>query len=228
MEVGFLCSNGVGMRRGMVMMASKGGAKKGHSRQKKSSTSAGYVKALEKYEPVIGIEVHVQLATRTKAFCSCSTKNSRLPNTNVCPICMGHPGTLPVLNRSAVELAVKAGMALGCKIAPISKFDRKNYFYPDTPKNYQISQFDVPVAEHGMLDLSVSGTKVGITRLHMEEDSGKLSHMGSGTGRIADSTHSLVDYNRAGTPLAEIVSEPDIRSGVQAAEYGQELQRVRT
>mmetsp|Transcript_597 Transcript_597/g.2004 ORF Transcript_597/g.2004 Transcript_597/m.2004 type:complete len:547 (+) Transcript_597:113-1753(+) len=195
-------------------------------RQKKSSTSEGYLRALEKYEPVIGIEVHVQLNTNTKAFCSCSTRESRVPNTNVCPVCMGHPGTLPVLNRSVVELAAKAGMALRCNVAEVSKFDRKNYFYPDTPKNYQISQYDVPLAEHGSLDLPLSKTRVGVTRLHIEEDAGKLTHMGSGTGRIADSTHSLVDYNRAGTPLVEIVSEPDIRSSTQAAEYGQELQKV--
>mmetsp|Transcript_9258 Transcript_9258/g.40508 ORF Transcript_9258/g.40508 Transcript_9258/m.40508 type:complete len:535 (-) Transcript_9258:921-2525(-) len=212
-------------RRTVVSLAG-GKSKGGAVRQKKSSTSQGYLDALEKYEPVVGIEVHAQLATKTKAFCSCSTKESKLPNTNVCPVCMGHPGTLPVLNKSVVDLAIKAGLALNCEIAKFSKFDRKNYFYPDTPKNYQISQYDIPIAEHGSLDLPVSGCTVGITRLHMEEDAGKLTHMGSGSGRIADSTHSLVDYNRSGTALIEIVSEPDLRSGVQAAEYGQELQKV--
>ncbi|CAM9361913.1 unnamed protein product, partial [Phaeothamnion confervicola] len=180
--------------------------------------------ALQKYEPVIGVEIHVQLATQTKAYCRCSTAYSpHAPNTNVCPVCMGEPGALPVPNERVVELSAKAGMALGCRIAAETKWDRKNYFYPDTPKNYQITQYDRPIAEHGAVELP-SGKRVGITRLHMEEDSAKMNHQGAEA--LAGSTHSLVDFNRAGTPLAEIVSEPDMRSGAEAAEYGRELQRV--
>jgi len=215
------CGRWVRMMSGGGSVGGGGGGK----RQKKSRMSPGLAQALDKYEPVVGVEVHVQLDTRTKAFCSCSTRAARTPNANVCPVCMGHPGSLPVLNEKVVEIASKCAMALNCSIAPFSKFDRKNYFYPDTPKNYQISQFDLPIAEHGFLVLS-SGKQVGVTRLHMEEDSGKLIHEGSLSGRLADSTHSLVDYNRAGIPLCEIVSEPDMRSGQEAAEYGQELQRV--
>lgn len=205
---------------------SKGNREPRARREKKSSQSKALAAALEKYEPVIGVEVHVQLATKTKAYCSCATKSVRTPNTNVCPVCMGHPGALPVLNKRAVELAAKAAMALNCNVSPESRFDRKNYFYSDTAKNYQITQQYHPIAEAGQLLLGTSGKAIGITRLHMEEDSAKMSHEGDSSGKLSDSTHSLVDFNRAGVPLIEIVSEPDLRSGVEAAEYGQELQRI--
>ena len=184
------------------------------------------------YEAVIGLETHVQLKTDTKIFCNCATTFGSTPNTQVCPICVGMPGVLPVLNQKVLEYAIKAGLALNCQIAAYSKFDRKQYFYPDLPKDYQISQFDLPIAEHGWLEIELvdkeSGTssrkKIGITRLHMEEDAGKLVHGGS--DRLSGSTYSLVDYNRTGVPLAEIVSEPDMRSGQEAAEYAQELRRI--
>jgi aspartyl-tRNA(Asn)/glutamyl-tRNA(Gln) amidotransferase subunit B len=185
------------------------------------------------YEAVIGLETHCQLNTNTKIFSSESTEfDPDNPNLNVSPICLGYPGVLPVLNQKVLESAVKMGLALNCEIAPYSKFDRKQYFYPDLPKNYQISQFDLPIAEHGWLEVEmvdnstgeVKRKKIGITRLHMEEDAGKLVHVGS--ERLSGSTHSLVDFNRAGIPLLEIVSEPDIRSGEEAAEYAQELRRI--
>jgi aspartyl-tRNA(Asn)/glutamyl-tRNA(Gln) amidotransferase subunit B len=183
------------------------------------------------YEAVIGLEVHCQLKTHTKIFCTCSTEFGSVPNTQVCPVCMGQPGVLPVLNQKVLEYAVKAGLALNCQIAPYSKFDRKQYFYPDLPKNYQVSQYDLPIAEHGWLEIETLDAndqpvrkKIGITRLHMEEDAGKLVHGGS--DRLSGSTHSLADYNRAGVPLVEIVSEPDIRTGQEAAEYAQELRRI--
>ena len=183
------------------------------------------------YEAIIGLETHCQLSTETKIFCTCSTEFGATPNQNVCPVCMGMPGVLPVLNQKVLEYAVKAGLALNCAIAPDSKFDRKQYFYPDLPKNYQISQYDLPIAEHGALEIELTDAdgnpirkKIGITRLHMEEDAGKLVHAGS--ERLSGSTYSLVDYNRTGIPLVEIVSEPDIRSGVEAAEYAQELRRI--
>jgi aspartyl-tRNA(Asn)/glutamyl-tRNA(Gln) amidotransferase subunit B len=184
-----------------------------------------------KYEAVIGLETHCQLSTATKIFCGCSTEFGVQPNYNVCPVCMGMPGVLPVLNKTVLEYAVKAGTALNCKIADYSKFDRKQYFYPDLPKNYQVSQFDLPIAEHGWLEIELVDEqgqpvrkRIGITRLHMEEDAGKLVHGGS--ERLSGSAFSLVDYNRTGVPLAEIVSEPDIRSGQEAAEYAQELRRI--
>ncbi len=183
------------------------------------------------YEVIIGLETHCQLSTATKIFSSSSTKFGGTPNTNIDPICLGMPGVLPVLNEKVLEYAVKAGLALNCQIAPYSKFDRKQYFYPDLPKNYQISQYDLPIAEHGWLEITTNDTegkpqtkKIGITRLHMEEDAGKLVHAGS--DRLSGSTYSLVDYNRAGIPLIEIVSEPDLRSGVEAAAYAQELRRI--
>lgn len=193
-------------------------------REKKASHSPALVAALEKYECVVGVEVHVQLATRTKAYCACAATPVRTPNTHICPVCMGHPGALPVLNARAVELAAQAALALGCTVAPSSRFDRKNYFYPDTAKNYQITQQYFPIAMGGAI--AIAARSVGITRLHMEEDSAKMSHEGGSSGGLADSTHSLVDFNRAGVPLVEIVSEPDMRSGAEAAEYGQELQRI--
>ncbi|MBE9182314.1 Asp-tRNA(Asn)/Glu-tRNA(Gln) amidotransferase subunit GatB [Oculatella sp. LEGE 06141] len=192
-------------------------------------TTAAPVKT--QYEAVIGLETHVQLKTATKIFCNCSTEFDTPPNQNVCPICTGMPGVLPVLNRTVLEYAVKAGLALQCQIAAYSKFDRKQYFYPDLPKNYQISQYDLPIAEHGWLEIEIPDSdgkpmrkRIGITRLHMEEDAGKLVHAGS--DRLSGSTYSLVDFNRTGVPLAEIVSEPDMRSGREAAEYAQELRRI--
>lgn len=185
------------------------------------------------YEAIIGLETHCQLNTETKIFSSESTKfDPDNPNTNISPICLGYPGVLPVLNEKVLEYAVKAGLALNCTIAPYSKFDRKQYFYPDLPKNYQISQFDLPIAEHGWLEIEIAEKpnseplkkRIGITRLHMEEDAGKLTHGGS--DRLSGSTYSLVDFNRAGVPLLEIVSEPDLRSGKEAAEYAQELRRI--
>lgn len=206
------------------LKGAKGGSGK---REKKNTTSQGLLKALEKYEPVIGVEVHVQLNTKTKAYCKCSTKPVRTPNVNICPVCTGLPGALPVVNRRVVELAAKAGMALGCKISLTSAYDRKNYYYADTPKNYQITQDRYPIALAGFIELVSSGKRIGITRLHMEEDSAKMSHEGAGaSGRITDSTHSLIDFNRSGVPLIEVVSEPDLRSGAETAEYGQELQRI--
>ncbi|HEY9639769.1 MAG TPA: Asp-tRNA(Asn)/Glu-tRNA(Gln) amidotransferase subunit GatB [Coleofasciculaceae cyanobacterium] len=187
--------------------------------------------AKTKYEAIIGLETHCQLSTETKIFSSSSTLFGSDPNTNIDPVCMGLPGTLPVLNQKVLEYAVKAGLALNCQIAPYSKFDRKQYFYPDLPKNYQISQYDLPIAEHGWLEIEILDgegkpirKKIGVTRLHMEEDAGKLVHGGS--DRLSGSTYSLVDYNRAGVPLVEIVSEPDLRSGQEAAEYAQELRRI--
>jgi len=188
--------------------------------------------AKTQYEAVIGLETHCQLSTETKIFSPSSTAFGAPPNTHIDPICMGMPGVLPVLNQKVLEYAVKAGLALNCQIAPYSKFDRKQYFYPDLPKNYQISQYDLPIAEHGWLEIELfdkaSGTatrkRIGITRLHMEEDAGKLVHGGS--DRLAGSSYSLVDYNRAGVPLVEIVSEPDMRTGQEAAEYAQELRRI--
>jgi len=183
------------------------------------------------YEAVIGLETHCQLKTNTKIFCHCSTEFGAPPNHQVCPVCMGMPGVLPVLNQKVLEYAVKAGLALNCQIADYSKFDRKQYFYPDLPKDYQISQYDLPIAQQGWLEIELVDAKgnavrkhVGITRLHMEEDAGKLVHGGS--ERLSGSTYSLADFNRAGVPLCEIVSEPDLRSGVEAAEYAQELRRI--
>jgi aspartyl-tRNA(Asn)/glutamyl-tRNA(Gln) amidotransferase subunit B len=174
--------------------------------------------ASESWEPVIGLEIHVQLQTRTKMFCSCELEFGAEPNVHTCPVCLGHPGTLPVPNSRAIDYAIRVGLALGCEIAPRSIFHRKNYFYPDLPKGYQITQYDTPLASTGSL------ADVRIDRVHVEEDAAKLSHVGE-SGRIHGSGSSLVDFNRGGTPLVEIVSEPDIRSGAQAREW---LQLLRT
>jgi aspartyl-tRNA(Asn)/glutamyl-tRNA(Gln) amidotransferase subunit B len=196
-------------------------------------TAAATVKtetAQTKYEAIIGLETHCQLSTQTKIFSTSSAAFGADPNTHIDPVTMGLPGVLPVLNEKVLEYAVKAGLALNCQIAPYSKFDRKQYFYPDLPKNYQISQFDLPIAEHGWLEIELVKNgepvrkRIGITRLHMEEDAGKLVHAGS--DRLSGSTYSLVDYNRAGVPLVEIVSEPDIRSGEEAAAYAEEIRRI--
>jgi len=184
------------------------------------------------YEAIIGLETHCQLNTKSKIFCPCPTNFDSPPNTNVCPICLGYPGVLPVLNQEVLASAVKLGLAIDGKITPHSKFDRKQYFYPDLPKNYQISQYDLPIVEQGQLEIEIVDKKtkevsrkiIGITRLHMEEDAGKLVHAGS--ERLSGSTHSLVDFNRTGVPLLEIVSEPDLRTGTEAAEYAQELRRL--
>ncbi len=176
---------------------------------------------MSKYETVIGLEVHVELHTKSKIFCGCSTSFGAPPNTHACPVCLGHPGVLPVLNRQAVEYAMKAAMAINCEIAEWCKFDRKNYFYPDSPKAYQISQFDQPIGQNGWIDIEVDGKtkRIGITRLHLEEDAGKLTHIDGGLG-------SLVDLNRVGTPLVEIVSEPDIRSPEEAKAYLEKLRAI--
>jgi aspartyl-tRNA(Asn)/glutamyl-tRNA(Gln) amidotransferase subunit B len=178
---------------------------------------------LEGWEPVIGLEVHCELKTLTKLFCGCRNAFGEEPNTNVCPVCLGLPGSLPVLNVRAVEYAMRIGSALHCEIRP-SLFHRKNYFYPDMPKNYQISQYDEPINVGGWLELP-DGSRVGIVRAHLEEDTGKTTHVGGG-GRIHDAGHSLVDYNRAGVPLVEIVSAPDIRSSSQARLYASELRAI--
>jgi aspartyl-tRNA(Asn)/glutamyl-tRNA(Gln) amidotransferase subunit B len=173
------------------------------------------------YETVIGLECHVELATQTKMFCGCRVVFGAEPNTNVCPVCLGHPGSLPVPNEKAIESIVKIGLALGSKIAPRSVFSRKNYFYPDMPKNYQISQYDLPTCVGGRLEVELpdgGSSTIGITRVHMEEDTGKTSH-GSASGRIHGADSALLDFNRAGVPLVECVSEPDMRSPEEAGAY---------
>lgn len=180
-----------------------------------------YDDVLTRYEPVLGMEVHVELSTATKMFCGCPTTFGAEPNTQICPVCLGLPGSLPVVNEKAVESAIRIGLALNCEIAPWGRFARKNYFYPDQPKNYQISQYDEPIAFNGYLDVPLEdGTtwRVHIERAHMEEDTGKLTHIGSETGRISGATESLLDYNRAGVPLVEIVTKPIEGTGERAPE----------
>jgi aspartyl-tRNA(Asn)/glutamyl-tRNA(Gln) amidotransferase subunit B len=182
---------------------------------------------MSEYESVIGLECHVELSTASKMFCGCATEFGGEPNTRTCPVCLGEPGSLPVPNERAVEYTMKIGLALGCEIAPHSLFHRKNYFYPDMPKNYQISQYDLPLCVRGALEVHVNGTtrRVGITRVHLEEDTGKTLHIGA-TGRIAEALYALEDYNRAGIPLVEVVSEPDLRSPAEAQRYISELRAI--
>ncbi len=174
-----------------------------------------------RYETVIGLEVHAELSTESKIFCGCSTQFGAPPNTNTCPVCLGHPGVLPVLNRRAVEYAMKAALALNCEIAEHTKFDRKNYFYPDLPKAYQISQYDQPIGQNGWIEIEIDGRKkrIGIIRLHLEEDAGKSMHQEGGFD-------TLVDFNRVGVPLIEIVSAPDIRSPEEARLYLEKLRSI--
>ncbi|CAM5796723.1 MULTISPECIES: Asp-tRNA(Asn)/Glu-tRNA(Gln) amidotransferase subunit GatB [Brevibacillus] len=176
---------------------------------------------MSQFETVIGLEVHAELSTNSKIFCGCPTEFGAPPNTHVCPICLGHPGVLPVTNRQAVEFAMKAALALNCEISRETKFDRKNYFYPDSPKAYQISQYDQPIGYNGWIDIEVNGVtkRIGITRLHLEEDAGKLTHSDFGG-------ESLVDFNRVGVPLIEIVSEPDLRSPEEARAYLEKLKAI--
>ncbi len=179
---------------------------------------------MPEYEAVIGLEVHAELLTNSKMFCGCSTKFGAPPNTQTCPVCLGMPGVLPVINRRGVEFAIRTALALHCTIAPMSRFARKNYFYPDLPKNYQISQYELPLSEHGRISFSLNGEtkRVGIRRVHLEEDTGKLVH----AGIMEEAESSLVDFNRCGVPLMEIVSEPDIRTPEGGAEYLRQLRAI--
>ncbi|HKJ54988.1 MAG TPA: hypothetical protein VJ978_03285, partial [Nitriliruptoraceae bacterium] len=179
------------------------------------------------WELVVGLEVHVELNTTTKMWCGCLTHFGEEPNTNVCPVCTGQPGSLPVVNGAAVRAAALIGLAIGCHVNETSQFHRKNYFYPDLVKNYQISQYDIPICSEGQLDLEVEGepVRVGIERLHMEEDTGKSTHLG-GSGRLHGADTSLIDYNRAGVPLMEIVSHPDIHDAETAQAYVRELRGI--
>jgi len=181
-------------------------------------TLVPFDEAMLRYEPVIGLETHVELGTRTKMFCGCTTIFGAAPNTQVCPVCLGLPGSLPVVNRMAIEYTIRIGLALNCSIAPWCRFARKNYFYPDMPKNFQISQYDEPLCTNGWLDVAVDDqrVRVGIERVHLEEDTGKSLHVGGATGRIHGAEYSLVDYNRAGIPLVEIVTKPIEGTGAAA------------
>jgi aspartyl-tRNA(Asn)/glutamyl-tRNA(Gln) amidotransferase subunit B len=179
---------------------------------------------LAKYEPVIGLEVHAQLLTKTKIFCACSTRFGDAPNSNTCPVCLGLPGTLPVLNKRVIEMASRASLALNCTVHEHSRFARKNYFYPDLPKGYQISQFELPLATNGYVEIEIAGEKkrIGITRLHVEEDAAKNLH----EGFSQSATKAYIDYNRCGSPLAEIVSEPDMRTPEEAYAYLTALRQI--
>ncbi len=183
-----------------------------------TGTLVPYPEAIERYEPLIGLETHVELGTRTKMFCGCTTTFGAEPNSQVCPVCLGLPGSLPVVNRMAIEYTIRIGLALNCSIASWCRFARKNYFYPDMPKNFQISQYDEPLCTDGYLDVDVEGKtiRVGIERVHLEEDTGKSLHVGGATGRIHGAEYSLVDYNRAGIPLVEIVTKPVEGTGADA------------
>ena len=185
-----------------------------------TDTLVPFAEAVQRYEPVIGLETHVELGTRTKMFCGCTTTFGAEPNSQVCPVCLGLPGSLPVVNRMAIEYAIRIGLALNCSIATWCRFARKNYFYPDMPKNFQISQYDEPLCTDGWLDVAVEGAtvRVGIERVHLEEDTGKSLHVGGATGRIHGADYSLVDYNRAGIPLVEIVTKPIEGTGANAPE----------
>jgi len=197
-----------------------------------SADLMGYDEALEKFDPVMGLEVHVELNTASKMFCGCSTVFGAEPNTQTCPVCLGLPGAMPVVNRTGVESAIRIGLALNCSIAEWCRFARKNYFYPDMPKNFQTSQYDEPIAFEGFMDVDVDGEifRVEIERAHMEEDTGKSTHVGGATGRIHGADHSLVDYNRAGIPLIEIVTKPIRGAGEKAPEvaraYVQQLREL--
>src|SRR6478735_1778584 len=183
-----------------------------------SDTLVPFAEAMERYEPVIGLETHVELGTRTKMFCACTTTFGAEPNSQVCPVCLGLPGSLPVANKAAIEATIRIGLALNCSIATWCRFARKNYFYPDMPKNFQISQYDEPLCTDGYLDVEVDGrtVRIGIERVHLEEDTGKSLHVGGATGRIHGAEYSLVDYNRAGIPLVEIVTKPIPGTGADA------------
>ncbi|MGI5178442.1 Asp-tRNA(Asn)/Glu-tRNA(Gln) amidotransferase subunit GatB [Dactylosporangium sp. CA-152071] len=183
-----------------------------------TATQLSYDEAVARFEPVIGLETHVELGTNTKMFCGCPTEFGAEPNTQVCPVCLGLPGSLPVANRAAIEATIRIGLALNCSIAPWGRFARKNYFYPDMPKNFQISQYDEPLCVDGFLEVEIDGelVRIGIERVHLEEDTGKSLHVGGSTGRIHGATESLVDYNRAGIPLVEIVTKPVPGTGARA------------
>jgi aspartyl-tRNA(Asn)/glutamyl-tRNA(Gln) amidotransferase subunit B len=185
-----------------------------------TSALMSFDEAVAAFEPVIGMETHVELGTRTKMFCGCPTTFGAEPNTQICPVCLGLPGSLPVANKAAIEATIRIGLALHCRIATWSRFARKNYFYPDMPKNFQISQYDEPLCTDGYLDVDVDGqtVRIGIERVHLEEDTGKTMHVGGLTGRIHGATESLVDYNRAGIPLVEIVTKPVVGTGARAPE----------
>lgn len=197
-----------------------------------SATPVAYDDVTARYAPVIGLETHVELGTNTKMFCGCPTDFGNEPNTQICPVCLGLPGSLPVANKAAIEATIRIGLALNCKIAVWCRFARKNYFYPDMPKNFQISQYDEPLCTDGYLDVEVDGqtVRVGIERVHLEEDTGKTMHIGGATGRIHGATESLVDYNRAGIPLVEIVTKPIPGTGALAPQiarlYVTELREV--
>ena len=197
-----------------------------------AATLLSFEEALEKFDPALGLEVHVELNTASKMFCGCPTGFGAEPNTQVCPTCLGLPGAMPVVNRAAVEAAIRIGLALNCEIAEWCRFARKNYFYPDMPKNFQTSQYDEPIAYEGWTEVEVEGEvhRIGIERAHMEEDTGKSLHVGGATGRIHGADHSLVDYNRAGIPLIEIVTKPITGTGAKAPQvaraYVQQLREL--